>query len=100
MVIFKGVNFYPRQVETPRCCGTPGLGPEYQIVLDSDGGGDRMTIVVEAEPGCDPAVARAHPAASCTTGSRCAPRSASAPPARSSAPPGKAVRVVDRRARV
>jgi len=57
MVIFKGVNFYPRQVEQV-LLRQPGLGHEYQIVLEAgDGGADTMTIVVEAEPGCDPAVA-------------------------------------------
>jgi phenylacetate-CoA ligase len=55
MVIFKGVNFYPRQVETI-LLRQAGLGPEYQIVLDADGGGERMTVLVEAEPGCAPAV--------------------------------------------
>ncbi len=56
MVIFKGVNFYPRQVETV-LLRQPGVSHEYQIVLDSEGGGERMTIHVEVEPGCDAAVA-------------------------------------------
>ena len=56
MVIFKGVNFYPRQVETV-LLRQAGVSHEYQIVLDSAGGGERMTILVETEPGCDPAVA-------------------------------------------
>ncbi|MGH7391060.1 MAG: phenylacetate--CoA ligase family protein [Candidatus Rokuibacteriota bacterium] len=55
MVIVKGVNFYPRQVEQV-VLRQPGLSHEYQIVLDGDGGG-RMTVLVEAEPGCDAAVA-------------------------------------------
>src|SRR5205809_5661231 len=55
MVIFKGVNFYPCQVETV-LLRQPGLGHEYQIVLEADGGGERMTIVAEMEQGCDPAV--------------------------------------------
>src|SRR3989454_5368711 len=37
MVIFKGVNFYPRQIEQV-LLRQPGLGPEYQIVLDGEGG--------------------------------------------------------------
>src|SRR5204863_127441 len=57
MVIFKGVNFYPRQVETV-LLRYSGLSHEYQIVLEADGGGERMTIVAETEPGCDPAVAQ------------------------------------------
>jgi phenylacetate-CoA ligase len=56
MVIAKGVNFYPRQVETI-VLRQPGVGHEYQILLESAAGGERMTIVVETEPGCDPAVA-------------------------------------------
>ena len=55
MVIYKGVNFYPRQVET-LLLRHPGIGCEYQIVLDADGGGERMTLVVETEDGCDAAV--------------------------------------------
>src|SRR5881409_3287618 len=56
MVIYKGVNFYPRQVETV-LLRQPNLSHEYQIVLESDGGGERMTIHVETEPGCDPTIA-------------------------------------------
>jgi phenylacetate-CoA ligase len=54
MVIFKGVNFYPRQIEQV-LLRQPGLGHEYQVVLDSEGG-ERMTIQVETEPGCDSGV--------------------------------------------
>src|SRR5216117_985378 len=50
MVIYKGVNFYPRQIETA-LLRQPGVSHEYQIVLDSEGGGERMTIDVETEPG-------------------------------------------------
>lgn len=57
MVIFKGVNFYPRQVET-LLLRHAGLGHEYQIVLEADGGGERMTVVAEMKPGCDLAVAQ------------------------------------------
>jgi len=56
MVIYKGVNFYPRQVETV-LLRQPGVAHEYQIVLDSHGGGERLTVVAETEPGCDPATA-------------------------------------------
>jgi phenylacetate-CoA ligase len=56
MVIYKGINFYPRQIETT-VLRHAGVGPEYQIVLDSEGGGERMTVHVETEPACDPAVA-------------------------------------------
>jgi phenylacetate-CoA ligase len=97
MVIYKGVNFYPRQVET-LLLRTAGLGPEYQIVLDSDGGGERMTIVAETEPGCDAAVAarvrrELHDLLSLSPEIRlCAAGTIERAP-------GKSVRVVDRRAR-
>jgi phenylacetate-CoA ligase len=55
MLIVKGVNVYPRQVETI-LMRQPGISHEYRILLDSDGGGERMTIEVETEPACDPAV--------------------------------------------
>ena len=55
MVILKGVNFYPRQIETA-LLRHPGVSHEYQIVLDRDGGGDRMTIIAETE-GADAGVA-------------------------------------------
>ena len=50
MVIFKGVNFYPRQVETV-LLRQRGIGHEYQIVLDADGGAERMTVVAEIDDG-------------------------------------------------
>jgi phenylacetate-CoA ligase len=56
MVIYKGVNFYPQQIETV-VLRQPGVSHEYQVRLGSDGGGERMTIVVETEAGCDPGVA-------------------------------------------
>src|SRR5262249_30207279 len=53
MVIFRGVNFYPRQVEA-LVVGRAGLGHEYQIVLDREAGGsDRLTVFVEAATGFD-----------------------------------------------
>ena len=97
MVIYKGVNFYPHQVET-LLLRTAGLGPEYQIVLDSDGGGERMTVVVETEPGCDAAAAgrlrrELHDLLSLSPEIRlCAAGTLERAP-------GKSVRVVDRRAR-
>ena len=97
MVIFKGVNFYPRQVET-LLLGQPGVGHEYQILLEADGGGERMTIVAEIEPGCDASVAarikRAlHDLLSLSPEIRlCAAGTIERPQ-------GKAVRVVDRRPR-
>jgi phenylacetate-CoA ligase len=34
----------------------PGVSHEYQITLDVEGGSERMIVLVETEPGCDPAV--------------------------------------------
>jgi phenylacetate-CoA ligase len=56
MVIYKGINFYPRQIETT-ILRHAGVSHEYQIVLDSESGGERMTIHVETEPACDPSLA-------------------------------------------
>ena len=97
MVIFKGVNFYPRQVET-LLLRQAGLGHEYQIVLEADGGGERMTIVAEMEQGCDPAVSarikrELHDLLSLS------PEIRLCPVGTIERPEGKAVRVVDRRPR-
>src|SRR5438309_3902816 len=54
MVIYKGINFYPRQIETT-LLRHAGVSHEYQVVIDTDAGGERMTIHVETDPGCDPA---------------------------------------------
>jgi len=95
MVILKGVNFYPRQIETI-VLRQPGVGHEYQVVLESDAGGDRLTLVVETEPGCDPALGArirhdVHDAIALSPEVRlCAIGSLERPQ-------GKAVRVVDRR---
>jgi phenylacetate-CoA ligase len=95
MVIYKGVNFYPRQVER-LLLGTAGLGPEYQIVLDADGGGERLTIVAEAEPGCD-ATAAARLRRELHDLLSFSPEIRLCPPGTIERAPGKAVRVVDRR---
>ena len=97
MVIYKGVNFYPRQVET-LLLRTAGLGPEYQIVLESDGGGERMTIVVETEPGCDATVA-AHLRRELHDLLSLGPEIRLCAAGTIERAPGKTVRVVDRRAR-
>lgn len=96
MVIYKGVNFYPRQVET-LLLRTAGLGPEYQIVLDSEGGGERMTVVVETEPGCDAATA-AHLRRQLRDLLSLSPEIRLCAAGTLERAPGKSVRVVDRRA--
>lgn len=49
MVVFKGVNFYPRQVEQ-LILQHAGVSHEYQLQLDRGEGGDRMTLLVEVKP--------------------------------------------------
>jgi phenylacetate-CoA ligase len=97
MVIVKGVNFYPRQVETV-VLRQPGVSHEYQVLIESDGGGDRVTIVVETEPGCDGGVAarirrEIHDLLALSPEVRLCAIGAI------ERPQGKAVRVIDRRAR-
>jgi len=97
MVIYKGVNFYPRQVEM-LLLAHPGVSHEYQIVLVAEAGGERMTVIVETEPGCDPGVGarikRAlHDALALGPDVRLCPAGTL------ERPQGKAVRVVDRRPR-
>ena len=97
MVIVKGVNFYPGQIESI-VLRQAGVGHEYQILLETDAGGDRMTIVVETEPGCDAGVAAqvrhdVHDAIALSPDVRlCAVGTIERPQ-------GKAVRVIDRRRR-
>jgi phenylacetate-CoA ligase len=53
MIIVKGVNFYPRQVEQI-LLRQPGLDHEYQILLETEPGrGDRLVLCVEAGPAFD-----------------------------------------------
>ena len=97
MVIFKGVNFYPSQVEQI-LLRQPGLDHEYQIVLDRDAErGDHLVLCVEALPAFDRA-------AEARLLRELRDRLSLAPEIRPMAvgaiprPTGKAVRVVDRRA--
>ena len=50
MLIVKGVNFYPRQVEQA-LMEIPGVKDEFQIILETKHGMTDVTINVEAEPG-------------------------------------------------
>jgi phenylacetate-CoA ligase len=98
MVIFKGVNFYPSQIEQI-LLREPGLDHEYQIVLERDAGrGDHLVLCVEAGPGFDEA-ARARVLRE--LGDRLSLTPEIRPMAVGEIPrsPGKAVRVVDRRER-
>jgi phenylacetate-CoA ligase len=50
MLIIRGVNVYPSQVEAV-LVGRPGLAPHYQLVVTRHGHLDRLRVEVEAEPG-------------------------------------------------
>lgn len=50
MLIVKGVNFFPKQVEQA-LMEIPGVLPEYQIILENDHGVTDIRINVEAEEG-------------------------------------------------
>jgi phenylacetate-CoA ligase len=52
MLIIRGVNVYPSQVEAV-LVGFPGIAPHYQIILTRDGALDAMTVEVELAPGFD-----------------------------------------------
>jgi len=97
MVIYKGINFYPRQIETT-LLKHAGVSHEYQVVLESDGGGERMTIHVETEPGCDPTIA-ARIRRELQDSLALNPEVRLCAHGAIERPQGKAVRVVDRRPR-
>lgn len=50
MVILRGVNVYPSQVEAV-LVGFPGIAPHYQLVLTRQGALDEMAVEVEMLPG-------------------------------------------------
>lgn len=50
MLIIRGVNVYPSQVEAV-LIGFPGLAPHYQIILTREGILDMMTVEIEVAPG-------------------------------------------------
>lgn len=95
MVIYKGVNFYPRQVEQV-LLRQPGLDHEYQLVLETVEGGERLTLLVEASPAFD-AAAAARLREELRERVGIAPEIQRLPVGGLPRPQGKAVRVVDRR---
>ena len=96
MVIYKGVNFYPRQVEQV-LLRQKGLDHEYQILLDTDpGGGERLTLCVEAGDGFDEG-AEARLRRELHDYLNLTPEIRRLGIGEIPRPPGKAVRVVDRR---
>ncbi|HEV3350993.1 MAG TPA: phenylacetate--CoA ligase [Methylomirabilota bacterium] len=96
MVIFRGVNFYPRQIES-LLLKQPGVGHEYQIVLDrAPGGSDRLALLVEAGEGfAETGLPRLRQELREVL--NLSPEITLLAPGTLPRPPGKAVRVVDRR---
>jgi phenylacetate-CoA ligase len=54
MLIIRGVNVYPSQVEAV-LVGQPGIAPHYQLVVERRGSLDHVTVETEAHPGVDAA---------------------------------------------
>ena len=52
MLIIRGVNVYPSQVEAV-LIGLPGIAPHYQLVVERRGSLDHVDVEVEAQPGVD-----------------------------------------------
>jgi phenylacetate-CoA ligase len=52
MLIIRGVNVYPSQVEAV-LVGLPGIAPHYQLVVERRGSLDHVDVEVEAQPGVD-----------------------------------------------
>jgi phenylacetate-CoA ligase len=51
MIILRGVNLFPTQIEEI-VLRTPGLSPHFRLVLRTERRLDRLTVEVEADPGC------------------------------------------------
>ncbi|MFI5376650.1 MAG: phenylacetate--CoA ligase family protein [Candidatus Rokuibacteriota bacterium] len=96
MVIFRGVNFYPRQIES-LLLKQPHVGHEYQIVLDrAPGGSDRLALLVEAREGfAETGLPRLR--SELRQFLNLSPEITLLKEGELPRPPGKAVRVVDRR---
>jgi phenylacetate-CoA ligase len=96
MVIFRGVNFYPRQIES-LLLKQPGVGHEYQIVLErAPGGSDRLALLVEAREGFSE-IGLPRLRQELREVLNLSPEITLLAPGALPRPPGKAVRVVDRR---
>ena len=53
MIILRGVNVFPTQLEE-LIVRTPGLSPHFQLILGRDGRLDTLTVRVEARADCPP----------------------------------------------
>ncbi|MBN9461735.1 MAG: phenylacetate--CoA ligase [Burkholderiales bacterium] len=54
MLIIRGVNIYPSQVESV-LVGLPDVAPHYQLIVERQGRLDHVTVEAEVQPGVDPA---------------------------------------------
>ncbi len=68
MLIIRGVNVFPSQIEE-LICKLPALAPHYLLIVDKDGHLDSLTVRVELRPRCATPTATPSPA-SCSTTSR------------------------------
>ncbi|MBI3913888.1 MAG: phenylacetate--CoA ligase [Chloroflexi bacterium] len=96
MIIYKGVNFYPLQIEA-LFLRQDGIAADYQIVLDHDArGNETLELVVETQQSlAEEQQARIQRELRDYIGLSVTPRYVQA--GELPRPPGKAVRVVDRR---
>ncbi len=58
MLIIRGVNIYPTQVEAA-LVGVAGASPHYQLIVAHQGAMDTLRVEVEADPALDPAAHQA-----------------------------------------
>lgn len=96
MLKIKGVNFYPRQIEA-LLLAEKGVATDYQIILWSDQGKDECTLVVEVEDPAPTLAARLRDQVYENMGFHADIETV--PIGTIERLPGKAVRIVDRRAR-
>jgi phenylacetate-CoA ligase len=54
MLIIRGVNVYPSQIEAV-LVGLPGIAPHYQLIVERRGSLDHVSVEAEAQPGVDTA---------------------------------------------
>ena len=97
MLIVRGVNLYPSQVEHA-LLGAGGVAPHYRLIVERPGPLDELTLECEpAVPGGDPGAAAHAARAAPARSDRPADHRRPVPPGSVPRSEGKAVRVVDRR---
>jgi phenylacetate-CoA ligase len=52
MLIIRGVNVFPSQIEAVMV-GRPGVSPHYRLIVQREGPMDTLTVEVEAEAGAE-----------------------------------------------